>query len=195
MYNHDEANVIYLKVQGVDLQAQYDFDTDYGHFSIADSLTEFTQFDQNAGGGPTFSVLNTSGLNVTVPSIQTQNRLTLGWSDGALQLTGFVNYTGGYRYLGNTAVTPILSDANGNYASGGDIVKANTTFDLHGAYNFSAGWTAGSQIYVDVKNLFDTNPPFVNGNTGGINLGSNGYNAFVSNPIGRVVSIGLRKAF
>ena len=40
-----------------------------------------------------------------------------------------------------------------------------------------------------------SDPPFVNGNNGGVNLGANGYNAFVSNPIGRVTSIGVRKTF
>ena len=195
LFNHDEANVIYLNIQGIDLQAQYEFDTDYGHFSIADGLTEFTRFDQNAGGGPSFSVLNTSGLNVTFPSIQMQNRLSLGWSLDNLELSGFINYTGGYRYIGNTAVTALSFDSNGNYASGGDKVHSNTTFDFHGAYNFQGGWGDGMQVYVDVKNLFDTDPPFVNGNNGGINLGANGYNAFVSNPIGRVTSIGVRKTF
>lgn len=195
LFNHDEANVIYLQVQGIDLQAQYDFDTDYGHFTVGDSITEFTKFNQNAGGGPSFSVLNTSGLNVTFPSIQTQNRTTLSWSLDPIEITAFVNFTGGYRYIGNTAVAPIISDANGNYASGGDKVHSNTTLDLHGSYNLSTGWLDGAQVYVDVKNAFNTDPPFVNGNTGGINLGANGYNAFVSNPIGRVVSVGIRKTF
>ncbi len=195
LFNHDEANVIYLSIQGIDLQAQYDFDTDYGHFTIGDSLTEFTRFDQNAFGGPSFSILNTSGLNVTFPSIQTQNRTTLGWSNGPLEITGFINFTGGYRFVGNTAVAPIVFDSNGNYASGGDVVKSNTTFDLHASYDFSEGWASGMQVFIDVKNLFDTDPPFVNGNTGGINLGANGYNAFVSNPIGRVTSFGVRKTF
>jgi iron complex outermembrane receptor protein len=195
LFNHDEANVLYLQVQGVDFQAQYDFDTDYGHFTVGDSLTEFTQFDQNAAAGPSFSVLNTSGLNVTFPSVQTQNRTTIGWSMDALSLIAYINFTGSYHYIGNTAVAPIVSDANGNYASGGDKVHSNTTLDVHGSYNFSNGWLNGGQVYVDVKNLFDTDPPFVNGNTAGINLGANGYNAFVSNPIGRVVSIGLRKTF
>jgi iron complex outermembrane receptor protein len=195
LFNHDEANVVYLSIQGLDLQAQYEFDTDYGHFSIADGLTEFTKFDQNAGGGPSFSVLNTSGLNVTFPSVQTQNRLSLGWSMDGLELTGFVNYTGSYRYNGNTAVGKINYDSNGNYASGGDKVHSNTTFDFHGAYDFAGGWGDGLQVYVDVKNLFNTDPPFVNGNNGGVNLGANGYNAFVSNPIGRVTSIGVRKTF
>jgi iron complex outermembrane receptor protein len=48
---------------------------------------------------------------------------------------------------------------------------------------------------VDVKNLFNTNPPFYNGNTAGIIGGAFGYNGFVSNPLGRVTSVGLRAKF
>ena len=195
LFNHDEANVINLHVQGVDLQADYAFDTSIGNFHVGDNLTEFTRFDQSAGGGPQFSILNTSGLNVTFPSVQTQMRADFGWSDDVLAADLFVNYTGGYRFIGNTAVTPIVSDANGNYASGGDVVKSNTTIDAHVAYNFPDGWFSGDQIYVDGKNIFNKAPPFVNGNTGGIGIGANGYNAFISNPIGRVISAGLRATF
>ncbi len=53
----------------------------------------------------------------------------------------------------------------------------------------------GWQVYVDGQNIFDKDPPFHNGNTSGIIGGAFGYNAFVSNPLGRVVSFGLRAKF
>lgn len=48
------------------------------------------------------------------------------------------------------------------------------------------------------KNVFDRAPPFYNGTTGGIlapggtTPGSYGFNGFVSNPIGRLISAGFR---
>jgi hypothetical protein len=46
-----------------------------------------------------------------------------------------------------------------------------------------------------VKNILDSDPPFYSGNTSGIGLGGNGYNGFLSSPIGRIASIGLRTDF
>jgi iron complex outermembrane receptor protein len=185
LFNHDENNIINIDVQGIDLQASYQFDTAWGSFKIGDSLTEFTKFDQWGGGNsPRFSVLNTSGINVTFPSIQEANRANLGWSEDALSIDLFWNLTGAYRYAGNTAVHPILSDANGNFAGGGDVVHANNTFDAHINYVFPDGWLSGDQLYGNVQNVFDTHPPYAN--TG------SGYNTFDANILGRIVSVGLK---
>lgn len=194
-WNHDEINLLDLHIQGIDYNLSYNVDTDWGTFDIGDSATIFTKFVQDAAGGPEFSILGTTGLNVTFPSVQTQMRAHLSWSQGPLEGTLFWNYTSGYHYVGGTQIAPIINDANGNFASGGDKVKANNTFDVHVAYNFENGWLLGDQVYVDVKNIFDQDPPFINGNTSGIGIGSPGYNGFISNPIGRLVSLGLRANF
>jgi iron complex outermembrane receptor protein len=84
----------------------------------------------------------------------------------------------------------------GNPIGGGDVVKAGNTYDLHVQYEFrGANFLRGWQVYVDVQNLFDKNPPFYNGNTAGILGGAWGYNGFVSNPVGRLTSIGVRAKF
>ena len=75
---------------------------------------------------------------------------------------------------------------------GGDIVKSNTTFDLHLSYTLSPGdflggaTFAGSEVYLDVQNVFDKDPVFFNA--------ANGYDPFSGNPIGRVVTLGFRAA-
>jgi len=53
----------------------------------------------------------------------------------------------------------------------------------------------GWQLFVDMQNMFDKDPPFYNGNTNGILGGAWGYNGFVSNPIGRLTTLGLRMKF
>jgi iron complex outermembrane receptor protein len=135
------------------------------------------------------------GLNVTFPSVQTQMRAHASWNHGPFEATLFWNYTSAYHYVGGTQINPIINDANGNFASGGDHVNANNTFDVHAAYNIENGWLGGDQIYVDMKNIFDTDPPFINGNTAGEGLGTPGYDGFISNPIGRLVSLGVRANF
>jgi iron complex outermembrane receptor protein len=84
----------------------------------------------------------------------------------------------------------------GNPTGGGDKIKADNNFDLHLQYTVrSEGMFNGWQAYVDVKNLFDKDPPFYNGNTAGIIGGAWGYNGFVSNPLGRLIAVGLRTKF
>lgn len=190
--NRDENNVLNLNIEGFDVVANYDFDTEFGHFRIGEAFTQFINFDQNFAGSAGFSILNTSGLNSTFPSIALQSRTTFAWSNDALELTAFVNFTGSYWNAGNFTVHPLLSDANGNFAGGGDKVSSNTTLDLHAAYNFEGGMFGGDQIYIDIKNAFDTDPPFYNYANRGDTLSNNGYNPFVSNPIGRIISAGVR---
>jgi outer membrane receptor protein involved in Fe transport len=42
-----------------------------------------------------------------------------------------------------------------------------------------------ANVYLDVVNIFDKRPPFYNS-------GNGGYDTFAGNPLGRVVTIGLR---
>lgn len=95
----------------------------------------------------------------------------------------------------NTALNPVTVNSAGLPNGGGDWVGANTTIDLHAEYKLPVRFASNLTFYVDVKNLLDATPPFFSGNTSGIGVGGYGYNGFVSNPIGRMSSIGLRAAF
>jgi len=199
LLDQNSGNVLNLDIQGIDLQLSYVLNLGrWGTFRFANALTEFLRFKQNFGGGESFSILNTSGYNTTFPSIRTQDRLSLGWTGRALSLDAFFNYTGSYRNWSNTSVIPVLTDSLGNPIGGGDHVASNLTVDLHAAYNFEVGALKNLQLYLDGKNVFNRAPPFYNGTTGGIlspggtTPGSYGFNGFVSNPIGRLISAGFR---
>jgi iron complex outermembrane receptor protein len=195
MINRDVGNVLNLHVQGIDAMFAYRIPTDVlGTFTLGGSLTYFTKFDQDFGDAP-FSVLNTSGYNSQFPSIQTKARGQVGWQRGPVSVDVFANYTGKYHNWINTSILPVLSDARGNPIGGGDLVKADLTFDLHAAYEFEGDLLNGSQIYIDVKNVFDKTPPFYNGNTTGVGVGAWGFNGFTSNVLGRLMSVGFRAAF
>jgi iron complex outermembrane receptor protein len=192
LLDQNSGNVLNLQIQGLDMELSYEYPTRrWGTFRLADALTYFLRFDQDFGG-KTFSVLNTSGYNTTFPSIQTQDRLNLGWTMGPVSVDAFANFTGSYRNWSNTSVNPVITDASGNPIGGGDRVASNLTIDLHAAYNFRAGPFKDAQVYLDGKNVLNRNPPFYNGNTAGILGGSPGFNGFVSNPIGRILSAGVR---
>ena len=195
LINRDVGNVLNLDVAGIDAMFNWRVDTgSAGIFTLGASMTYFTKFDQNFGDAP-FSVLNTSGYNSQFPSIQKKARAQVGWEYSAFSLDLFANWTGAYRNWINTSVAPIISDALGNPIGGGDRVKADLTFDLHAAWDFDSGMLEGSQIYIDVKNLFDKDPPFYNGNTTGVGVGAWGFNGFTSNALGRLISVGFRAEF
>jgi iron complex outermembrane receptor protein len=193
--NHDENNVLDLIIQGLDISATYQIDTDYGEFHISDGTTQFLRFDEGLLGGTKFNVLGTSAFNSTFPSVAMQTRVNVGWSQDAWQFDAFMNWTSAYRNIGATAAHTPTADANGALVVGGDHVEANITFDVHGAYNFPDGMLAGDQIYLDVKNVFNRQPPFYNYAVPSNTYSTNGINTFVSNPIGRLISAGIRANF
>jgi iron complex outermembrane receptor protein len=194
--NNDLGNVVNLRVRGVDVSAMYDVETDReGAFRLGLGVSWVTRFDQDFPG-VTYSMLGTSGSNNTFPSIEGRARLQAGWTLGDFSLDAFVNYTTGYHNWSNTALIPVVTNASGVPVGGGDQVSANTTVDLHVEYSFGQTRLLGdAALYLNVKNILDSDPPFYSGNTSGIGLGGNGYNGFLSSPIGRIASIGLRTDF
>jgi iron complex outermembrane receptor protein len=188
VYNFQQRNALNLEVEGIDASIDYGFDTGYGRFSISGIASYETKFDQQVGtGGGVFSVKNTTGFNTTFPSIKLNSRVELDW-DSTFGLSANLawNHTGAYRNWSGTTVTPLTRNAQGVPTGGGDRVKAGNFFDLHVAYDVPGdGLTQDLQVFVDVNNLFDKDPPFYNSN--------NGYDTFSGNPIGRLTTIGVRK--
>ena len=188
IYRRAQTNALDIDVTGLDMSANYTFDTDIGHFTFGGSMTQFLRFMQSYGGGAKYSIINSVGINSTFPSIARQARLNAGWDDGDYSLEVYMNNVGGYKNWGSGTVNPLILDTNGNVSGGGDYVKSWTTFDLHAAWDFSHGGIMGeSQVYIDVNNVFNQSPPFFNN--------SNGYDPFGSNPLGRVISLGIRARF
>ena len=187
-YNFQQRNALNLWVEGIDLSANYSLDTAAGRFGFSAVASYKTRFDQQVGtGGEVFSVLGTTGFNTTFPSIKLETRMGLDWeSNFGLSANLFWNHTGKYRNWSGNTVTPITRNAGGVPTGGGDIVEAGNTFDFHVGYEFQGeGMTRELELYVDVNNVFDTDPPFYNSN--------NGFDQFSGNPLGRLIAVGVRK--
>ncbi len=185
IFRRAQTNALDIDVTGLDISANYRFDTDIGQFTLGGSVTQFLRFMQAYGGGPKYSIINSVGINSTFPSIARQARLNAGWDSGDYSVELYMNNVGGYKNWGSGTINPLILDTNGNVSGGGDYVHSWTTFDLHAAWDFShEGILGDSQVYVDVNNIFNEAPPFFNN--------SQGYDPFGANPLGRVMSIGLR---
>jgi iron complex outermembrane receptor protein len=186
VYDNRSKNVLNLYVSGIDIDVNYARDTDLGRFTVGNSVTYLRKFDQQVGSTQRFSILDSSGFNSTFPSIKLQGRANAGWQYGGFEADAYVNYIGSFRNYSANTVTPLTRDANGNPTGGGDKVKGTTTVDVHLAYNFE-NFMRKSQVFIDASNLFDKDPAFFNS--------ANGYDQFTGNPIGRVVTVGVRGAF
>lgn len=189
-YGDDQLNIFNLYSAGLDFDVRYTYDAgDYGVFQVGTSGTEFTREDESFGypaHGEVFSVLNTNGFNSLFPNVQFQSRSNIGWSMAGFAAQLFVNWTGGYRNW-NNPIAPINHDAAGNPVSGGDIVAANTTVDLHLSYVMPDGFLTGDEVFITGTNIFNTSPPFYNV--------ASGFDSSVANKVGRVVQIGLKAKF
>ncbi len=197
-FDFRQGNVVNLDVTGVDFDASYQFDTEAaGTFTLGGSFSTKTRFDGfNGSGGTPFDALGTAGVFTTFQAIKWSGRANLGWELGGLNANLFVNYTGPYTNRGlfgsDLSRNPVQRDALGTPIGGGDPVSSFTTVDLNVSYTFEELAGMGDvTAFVDVSNLFDQDPPFVNANFGGVS----GYDGFNASPIGRVVSLGLRAKF
>jgi iron complex outermembrane receptor protein len=192
IYNFQQRNVLNLDVEGIDVAANYEFDTAAGAMNIAAVLTHKTKFDQFFGAGTTFSVLGTAGFNTTFPSVEDEARLGFGYERESFAFNVYYNYLGGYRnWSGAAAVQPTRVNGLPD-GGGGDPVDSFATVDLNVSYAFR-----NAQLFLDATNLLDEDPPQYNtfaigGNNG---VGVAGYDPINASPLGRVLTLGVRARF
>jgi iron complex outermembrane receptor protein len=127
-------------------------------------------------GGEVVSELN----NIDYP-LRWRGRGSVNWTLDGIDAAVFVNYQNGFDNP-NSETAP--------------HVAANTTVDLSLSYSFGDNYTDGRKnlkLGLDVTNLFDRDPPFVDIAPG--NNGGGGFDPQTSSPIGRVVYLSLSKSF
>lgn len=110
-------------------------------------------------------------------------RASVMWDHGALSARVLANHVGGYF---------------NNLGGGGQPVKSYTPIELNLTYRIgdpqgSGFFDKGMTFSIEVRNLFDIDPPYVNLAPSG--NGSGGYDASASDPIGRLFAFSLRKSF
>lgn len=113
--------------------------------------------------------------NILYSVMKLRMRGELGWQKGPWSADAFVSYVNSYN---NTQVTPVQK------------VDSLTTLDLRGAYEFGEAnkYLSGVTASLEVTNAFDTDPPFVNVATGGVDPS-------VASLVGRMVSVTLSKSW
>jgi iron complex outermembrane recepter protein len=153
--------------KGIDFAVSDAWPLGSGKLRAGINATYFTDFTTaSAPGAAEVDVLNT----LNFPQ-KFRARGELGWRGEKLSTLAFVNYTNGYD---QTGVTPIRS------------IDSHTTVDLHLGYELSA-LSEGLSMAIDVQNVADEDPPFVNI--------AGGYDPQSASPLGRLVAVSLRKSW
>ena len=165
-------NVSTLDLAGIDLLAAYSFETDIGDFSASLNGSYLTKRDLQIVEGA--EVIDS--LDLIFRPIDLTLRGALSWQNGGFSAFTAINYVDGYE-----DDRELAGPGTGNVE-----VDAWATVDLQLAYETQSvdGLLSGTRISVNVSNLFDEDPPFVQP-TGFVNAS---YDAANSSPIGRFVS-------
>jgi iron complex outermembrane receptor protein len=163
---------------GYDLQASYRMSTENsGAFTFNASGTYFSDYETAI----TASAPMLDKLNKIFNPLRFKARASVAWDKGPVRTQLTLNRVGGYI---NTNVTP--NESVGVYMPL-DLAVSWAIGDPNPTTFFGGGFTVGAEI----RNLLDDAPPYVNLAPNG--NGSGGYDATVANPVGREVSVSLRK--
>src|SRR5690606_28822823 len=156
------TNLGSLQVRGIDFSASYAFDTSVGEASLFASASKLLEFSRSTNPAlPTVELLDTVFNPV---DLRARAGISLRRDDwgGAL----VANYVDGYR---DNLSTPNRS------------VDSWLTYDARLSYRWRRGDDSSTEFALDVRNVADEDPPFVNNSSG---LAFDTLNA---SPLGRVV--------
>jgi iron complex outermembrane receptor protein len=170
--NYGYRNVSSTQISGIDFTAGYDWNLTREKFSL--SLNGTAMLSYKSALTQRQPVVDQIG-NIYFPSKLKANA-AISYSTDSLVANLAINYLSGYD---NTSVTPIQS------------VPAWTTADLTVRHAIKGlGFRQGKDLWLSlsVRNLADKEPPAVFG------LGY-GYDGFTHDPIGRLVTLGIRVGF
>jgi iron complex outermembrane receptor protein len=172
-------NLGILNASGIDVLGNYRFTTDKaGDITLGLSGTYNLQYRSAvAPGAPSVDLLGTI-LN----PVRLQARGYVAWRLDGLAARATVNFTDSYD---NTLVTTTAK------------VDDHTTVDLHLAYDLNATVLPGTfknlRLALDVTNVFDSKPPFVN--VAPTTTSGGGYDATLASPVGRLIGVSLDATF
>lgn len=168
------ANLASTKMSGVDLQAHQRIDTGLGPLGFGLSGAYILYFDQAATAtSPAFNMLDQVGYPLAV-----RLRATMDWSERGGDQPGFgldlaFSYTGSYH----DPESLLLPE-----------VSSYSTADVQLSYRTSAqGWWSHMELSLNAVNVLNRDPPFVDDEYG--------YDRFNTQPLGRVLSVNLRKTW
>ncbi len=159
-----------VQTDGWDFSASYQVTNRLGTFDLGSAATLVTNYRIQRGDGARLDLLDTMSNPISLRA-----RSSVGWTRGPFSAQLALNHTGGY-------LNPYKNQK----------VPAWETVDAHFGYRVQSATKAldGVLVTLDVENLFDKDPPFVNNQSASI-----GYDPEMANARGRVTGLTLRKSW
>jgi len=208
--NQIRVNAFNLLGDGIDFNSQYAFSGGpWGEFKIG--IAGSWKLDWDVKGGPNgYSAPYVSYLNgrfdtSVIKAEALEARINVDWGLENWRVDLFWSYTNPYWFQTSTGpfATSMMKPAgfpNAFYSGGFQRVRANSTFDLNLAYaldpTWLESWARTAQVSINVKNIANDRPPFVNiGGIGRPAVGYNGNDNFNADPLQRLVSIAFRQTW
>ena len=158
-----------VHVRGLDLQAAYDWRTGADRWTVSGDVSYLSDYARRF----TPSAASVQLLDTPNNPVRLRGRLSAAWSRGAYGLAASLNYVDAYR------------------SETGRRIDAATPVDLQARWTASGtgrSWS-GVSLALNVQNLFDQAPPLYDSPLG------IGYDPANGDPLGRVVSLQLTKAW
>ncbi len=169
LYDGSAANTGSIKTTGFDVDASYAFDLAGGKLDLGVNGTYVLNYDFAVTQLAT-PIEQVGNINYPVPF---RGRAFAGWQSGGFSANILLNHVGGYR---NNLVTPFQR------------VKSWNPVDFDIAYEFRGdGALNGLALGVNVTNLFDSHPPFVNI--------AGGWDSGQASALGRLIALTVSKKF
>jgi iron complex outermembrane recepter protein len=215
-------NGAFYEVKGVDFSLMYDYDAGVlGRFT---PRLLSTWYDEQvfasctlgaALGCYTYNILGQTGsgngfLNDYTPNARWKGTLMTTWTKGSVAITPSMNFvsSGKMDYLGVTpaqgqlyqeVVTGTLPkdlQAYGYHAMQSNYVPSYFLFNLNGTYSFREGPANGLQLFAQVNNVFNKQPPFTGGASAfGPSNSYGGTNPIFFDALGLAYRVGFRYNF
>jgi iron complex outermembrane receptor protein len=169
--------------EGLDFQADYVIDTDFGRFDFSGNINRILTSEFKASA-ITPTVDDLGGENGVNGPIEWRGRAGVNWSSGGWSVNLFGNYVGEFT------INDVFQLV-GQPAAGPRRVDSFITGDLNVNYSFdqagNTGALSGLRVSLNVNNFTDEDPPIALTNGGSVNPNHDA--------LGRVVRVSLTKAF
>ena len=164
-------NAAKVQMSGLDVNLDYELETDFGSFSASLYASHLFEFNEQVAAGPLVDNVDKVGKP---NSLKLRGSLFLGF--GGWHAAATVNHIGDYV---NTLTVPESR------------VSSWTTWDMRIGYDFdneNSEILSGTRMSLNIQNVFDKDPPFVDGSAAGV-----GFDSINANPMGQFASIQLTK--
>jgi iron complex outermembrane receptor protein len=163
-----------LRTAGIDFTTSYERSGAFGTLKLGVEGTYLTNFTVQEGpNAPPAQLLDTANNPIDL-----KMRGTLSWQRRRLGATAGINFQNHYR---DTASVPVSS------------ISSFTTVDVQVRYDipaFVSSWLENTRIELNASNIFNVSPPFLNNEIEHI-----GYDEENADPLGRLVSVQIRKSW